>query len=194
MKLLEEKILAEGIAESDSILKVDSFINHQIDPALMKTLGEEIAAYFTGKGITRVATIESSGIAPALMTAAALGVPLVILKKQPSKILNQDLYQTVVTSYTKGISYELTVSSHFMNESDHVLIVDDFLANGEAATGAIRLIRKSHATIAGMAVLIEKTFQPGRQKLEEQGIDVFALARIARLEPGVIRFVEDNMN
>lgn len=194
MKLLEEKILAEGIAESDSILKVDSFINHQIDPELMKMLGEEIAAHFTGKGITRVATIESSGIAPALMTAAALGVPLVILKKQPSKILNQDLYQTVVTSYTKGISYELTVSSHFMNESDHVLIVDDFLANGEAATGAIRLIRKSHATIAGMAVLIEKTFQPGRQKLEEQGIDVFALARISKLEPGVIRFVEDNMN
>lgn len=194
MKLLEEKILAEGIAESDSILKVDSFINHQIDPELMKTLGEEIAAHFTGKGITRVATIESSGIAPALMTAAALGVPLVILKKQPSKILNQDLYQTVVTSYTKGISYELTVSSHFMNESDHVLIVDDFLANGEAATGAIRLIRKSHATIAGMAVLIEKTFQPGREKLEEQGIDVFALARISKLEPGVIRFVEDNMN
>lgn len=194
MKLLEEKILAEGIAESDSILKVDSFINHQIDPALMKTLGEEIAAHFTGKGITRVATIESSGIAPALMTAAALGVPLVILKKQPSKILNQDLYQTVVTSYTKGISYELTVSSHFMNENDHVLIVDDFLANGEAATGAIRLIRKSHATIAGMAVLIEKTFQPGRQKLEEQGIDVFALARISKLEPGVIRFVEDNKN
>lgn len=194
MKLLEEKILAEGIAESDSILKVDSFINHQIDPALMKTLGEEIAAHFTGKDITRVATIESSGIAPALMTAAALGVPLVILKKQPSKILNQDLYQTVVTSYTKGISYELTVSSHFMNESDHVLIVDDFLANGEAATGAIRLIRKSHATIAGMAVLIEKTFQPGREKLEEQGIDVFALARISKLEPGVIRFVEDNMN
>lgn len=194
MKLLEEKILAEGIAESDSILKVDSFINHQIDPELMKTLGEEIAAHFTGKGITRVATIESSGIAPALMTAAALGVPLVILKKQPSKILNQDLYQTVVTSYTKGISYELTVSSHFMNESDHVLIVDDFLANGEAATGAIRLIRKSHATIAGMAVLIEKTFQPGREKLEEQGIDVFALARISKMEPGVIRFVEDNMN
>lgn len=190
MKLLEEKILAEGIAESDSILKVDSFINHQIDPALMKRLGEEIATHFAGKGITKVATIESSGIAPGLMTAAALGVPLVILKKQPSKILNQDLYQTVVTSYTKGISYELTVSSHFMNENDHILIVDDFLANGEAATGAIRLIRKSHATIAGMAVLIEKTFQPGRQKLEEQGIDVCALARISKLEPGVIRFVE----
>lgn len=193
MKLLEEKILAEGIAESESILKVDSFINHQIDPALMKQLGEEIAAHFTGKGITRVATIESSGIAPAIMTAAALGVPLVILKKQPSKILNQDLYQTVVTSYTKGVSYELTVSSHFMNENDHVLIVDDFLANGEAATGAIRLIRKSHATIAGMAVLIEKTFQPGREKLTEQGIDVFALARIAKLEPGIIQFVEENI-
>lgn len=191
MKLLEEKILAEGVAESDSILKVDSFINHQIDPALMKQLGDEIAAHYAGRGITKVATIESSGIAPALMTAAALGIPLVILKKQPSKILNQELYQTVVTSYTKGSSYELTISSKYLDENDHVLIVDDFLANGEAATGAIRLIRKAHATIAGVAVLIEKSFQPGREKLLEQGIDVFALARIARMEAGQITFVKE---
>lgn len=191
MKLLEEKILSDGVAESDSILKVDSFINHQIDPVLMKQMGEEIAKHFSGRGITKVATIESSGIAPALMTAAALNIPLVILKKQPSRILNQDLYQTVVTSYTKGSSYELTISSKYLDENDHVLIVDDFLANGEAATGAIRLIRKAHATIAGVAVLIEKSFQPGREKLLEQGIDVFALARIARMEAGSITFVEE---
>ena len=109
MKLLEDKILAEGIAESENILKVDSFINHQVDPELMKKMGKDIAEHYKGKGITRIATIESSGIAPALMAAEALGVPLVILKKQPSKILNHDLYQTVVTSYTKGTSYELTI-------------------------------------------------------------------------------------
>ena len=111
MKLLEDKILAEGIAESENILKVDSFINHQVDPELMKKMGKDIAEHYKGKGITRIATIESSGIAPALMAAEALGVPLVILKKQPSKILNHDLYQTVVTSYTKGTSYELTISA-----------------------------------------------------------------------------------
>ena len=182
MKLLEEKILAEGIAESENILKVDSFINHQVDPELMKKMGKDIAEHYKGKGITRIATIESSGIAPALMAAEALGVPLVILKKQPSKILNDDLYQTVVTSYTKGTSYELTISAKYISENDHILIVDDFLANGEAATGAI----------AGVSVLIEKAFQPGREKLEEQGIDVYSLARVSRLDKGVIEFVKED--
>ena len=125
------------------------------------------------------------------MNALALNVPMLILKKQPSKILNQDLYQTVVTSYTKGTSYELTLSKNFISENDHVLIIDDFLANGEAATGAIRLIRKAHATIAGVGILIEKSFQPGYEKLTEQGIDVYSLARIAKLGEGVIEFVKD---
>ena len=170
---------------------MDSFVNHQVDPELMKNIGDEFAEHFKGQGITKVATIESSGIAPALMTALALNVPLLILKKQPSKILNQDLYQTVVTSYTKGTSYELTLSKNFISENDHVLIIDDFLANGEAATGAIRLIRKAHATIAGVGILIEKSFQPGYEKLTEQGIDVYSLARIAKLGEGVIEFVKD---
>ena len=156
-----------------------------------KNIGDEFAEHFKGQGITKVATIESSGIAPALMTALALNVPMLILKKQPSKILNQDLYQTVVTSYTKGTSYELTLSKNFISENDHVLIIDDFLANGEAATGAIRLIRKAHATIAGVGILIEKSFQPGYEKLTEQGIDVYSLARIAKLGEGVIEFVKD---
>mgnify|MGYP000838836001 FL=1 len=191
MKILEDMILERGIAVNEDILKVDSFVNHQVDPELMKNIGDEFAEHFKGQGITKVATIESSGIAPALMTALALNVPMLILKKQPSKILNQDLYQTVVTSYTKGTSYELTLSKNFISENDHVLIIDDFLANGEAATGAIRLIRKAHATIAGVVILIEKSFQPGYEKLTEQGIDVYSLARIAKLGEGVIEFVKD---
>lgn len=191
MKILEDMILERGIAVNEDILKVDSFVNHQVDPELMKNIGDEFAEHFKGQGITKVATIESSGIAPALMTALALNVPMLILKKQPSKILNQDLYQTVVTSYTKGTSYELTLSKNFISENDHVLIIDDFLSNGEAATGAIRLIRKAHATIAGVGILIEKSFQPGYEKLTEQGIDVYSLARIAKLGEGVIEFVKD---
>ena len=191
MKILEDMILERGIAVNEDILKVDSFVNHQVDPELMKNIGDEFAEHFKGQGITKVATIESSGIAPALMTALALNVPMLILKKQPSKILNQDLYQTVVTSYTKGTSYELTLSKNFISENDHVLIIDDFLANGEAATGAIRLIRKAHATIAGVGILIEKSFQPGYEKLTEQGIDVYSLARIAKLGECVIEFVKD---
>ena len=130
-------------------------------------------------------------IAPALMTALALDVPMIILKKQPSKILNDDLYQTVVTSFTKETSYELTLSRKFLDENDHVLIIDDFLANGEAATGAIRLIRSAHATVAGIGILIEKSFQPGRQKLTAQGFEVYALARVAKLGKDLIEFLPE---
>ena len=189
MKLLEEKIMQDGNAVNEHILKVDSFINHQVDPALMQEMGKEIAKHFAGRGITKVATIESSGISPALMAALALGVPMVILKKQPSKILNQDLYQTVVTSFTKETNYELTLSKKYISQNDHVLIVDDFLANGEAATAAIRLIRMSYATIAGLGILIEKSFQPGREKLEAQGIEVYALARIGNMGENFISFI-----
>lgn len=192
MKMLEEKILAEGKAMGEDILKVDSFVNHQVDPVLMQQIGTAFADHFKDKGITKVVTIESSGIAPALMTALALNVPMVILKKQPSKVLNDDLYQTVVTSFTKGTSYELTLSQKFISESDHVLIIDDFLANGEAATGAIRLIRLAHATVAGVGILIEKSFQPGRQKLNDQGFEVYSLARVAKLEKDYISFIPED--
>ncbi|MCI8300371.1 MAG: xanthine phosphoribosyltransferase [Lachnospiraceae bacterium] len=190
MELLKDKIKQDGIAVNEHILKVDSFINHQIDPELMQKMGEDIATHFKNQNITKVATIESSGIAPALMTASALGVPLIILKKQPSKILNQDLYQTVVTSFTKETNYELTLSKKYINAQDHVLIVDDFLANGEAATAALRLLRMSHATIAGLAVLIEKSFQPGHAKLAAQGIEVYALAQIEEMSENYIKFKE----
>ena len=169
MKLLEEKVLAEGKAINENILKVDGFINHQVDPELMKAIGEDFARHFKDAGITKVATIESSGIAPALTTAAALRIPLLILKKSPSKVLNDNMYQTVVTSYTKGNSYELTLAKHLISDEDHV--------------------RKAHATIAGIGILIEKSFQPGRGKLEEQGLNVYSQVRIGRLDAGVIELL-----
>ena len=191
MKELQERIKKDGNAINEDILKVDSFINHQVDPELMAHIGEEFANHFKDRGITKIATIESSGIAPALMTAQCMGLPLIILKKQPSKVLNDHLFQTEVTSFTKGTSCELTLSSKFISENDHVLIIDDFLASGEAATGAIRLLRKAHATIGGIGILIEKSFQPGHEKLVSQGFDVYSLARISHLAENEIEFIEE---
>ena len=191
MKELQERIKKDGNAINEDLLKVDSFINHQVDPELMAHIGEEFANHFKDRGITKIATIESSGIAPALMTAQCMGLPLIILKKQPSKVLNDHLFQTEVTSFTKGTSYELTLSSKFISENDHVLIIDDFLANGEAATGAIRLLRKAHATIGGIGIRIEKSFQPGHEKLVSQGFDVYSLARIRHLAENEIEFIEE---
>lgn len=191
MKELEEKILKEGHALTENILKVDGFINHQVDPVLMAQIGEAFAKHFGDRGITKVVTIESSGIAPALMTAISLKVPMIILKKQPSKVLNDNLLQTVVTSFTKGTSYELTLSHQFIQDSDNVLIIDDFLANGEAASGAIRLLEEAGAKVAGVGILIEKSFQPGRDKLNEQGMEVYSLARVAKLGKDLIEFIPE---
>ena len=156
MKLLEEKIRSEGRALSETVLKVDGFINHQVDPVLMSEIGKTLASYYKDKGVTKVFTIESSGIAPAVYTAMELGVPMVILKKQTSKILTGDVFQTNITSFTKGTSYELTLSQNYIQPDDVVLVIDDFLANGEAATGATRLVEMGGARIAGIAILIER--------------------------------------
>lgn len=191
MKLLEDRILAEGNVLSPTILKVDSFINHQVDPVLMQEMGRDIANHFKDQGVTKVMTIESSGISPALFVACELGVPLLILKKQSSAILKTDVIQTEVVSFTKEISYQLTLARKYLSDTDHVLLVDDFLANGEAATGALRLIRKANATVAGLGVLIEKSFQPGREKLNSQGLHVYSLARIAEMDVDHITFIPE---
>ena len=191
MKLLEDRILAEGNVLSPAILKVDSFINHQVDPVLMQEMGRDIANHFKDQGVTKVMTIESSGISPALFVACELGVPLLILKKQSSAILKTDVIQTEVVSFTKEISYQLTLARKSLSDTDHVLLVDDFLANGEAATGALRLIRKANATVAGLGVLIEKSFQPGREKLNSQGLHVYSLARIAEMDVDHITFIPE---
>ena len=182
MKELEEKILKEGHALSENILKVDSFINHQVDPVLMQQIGDAFAGHFGNKGITKVVTIESSGIAPALMTAISLNVPMIILKKQPSKVLNDNLYQTVITSFTKGTSYELTLSQQFINENDHVLIVDDFLANGCALQGLISIVDQAGGTVEGIGIAIEKGFQPGGAKIREMGYPLESLAIVESMD------------
>lgn len=191
MKLLEDKILAEGLALSETVLKVDSFINHQVDPELMREIGLDFANHYKDAHITKVLTIESSGIAPAVFTAMALGVPMIILKKQTSKILNGKVFQTNITSFTKGTSYELTLSKDYVDEQDTVLIIDDFLANGEAAMGAIRLSKMANAKIAGIGILIEKSFQKGRQRIIDAGYPVYSLARVSKLGKDVIEFVKE---
>ena len=188
LKLLEEKILSEGKALNKDILKVDSFINHQVDPVLMAQIGEAVAAHFKGRGITKVVTIESSGIAPALMTASALGVPMVILKKQPSQILNDNLYQTVITSFTKETNYELTLSKKYISEEDHVLIIDDFLANGCALLGLIDIVKKSGATLEGAGIVIEKGFQHGGQQIRDMGIRLESLAIVDSMSDDSLTF------
>ena len=190
MDLLKDRILKDGKALSSEILKVDSFINHQVDPELMKEIGIEFAKYFKDKNITKVFTIESSGIAPALMTAIELNVPMVILKKQTSKILDDNFYQTEVKSFTKNNIYNLTVSKKYINENDNILVIDDFLANGEAGKGAIRLIESANANVSGIGIVIEKSFQPGREILDKMGYDVYSLARIKSLDSNKIEFLD----
>ncbi|MGG7178763.1 xanthine phosphoribosyltransferase [Clostridium paraputrificum] len=191
MEKLHKKILTEGRALGGNVLKVDSFLNHGVDSKLMYEIGTYFKEYYKDKGITKIFTIESSGIAPTVMTAMQMDLPMVTLKKQTSKILKGEVYQTTVHSFTKGIDYELTLSKNFINENDNVLIIDDFLANGEAALGAVRLVEGAGAKVGGIGIVIEKSFQPGRKLLDEKGYDVYSLARIKRLDKDIIEFVEE---
>lgn len=190
MKLLEDMILEKGKVINEDILKVSSFLNHQVDPNLMKEIGKDFANYFKNKGITKVITIESSGIAPALMTSLELNIPLIVLKKQTSTTLNDNIYQTKVKSFTKNIEYTLTLSKDIILPSDKVLIIDDFLANGEAAKGAIRLIKEVGAKVLGIGIVIEKYFQPGRKYLEKEGYEIYSLARVKSLKNNKIEFID----
>lgn len=188
MELLKKKILEEGRALNEHVLLVDSFLNHQVDAALMQAVGQEFAARFADAGVTRIVTIESSGIAPAAMTALAMGLPMVIMKKSMSSILQEDILQTEVFSFTKNAPYQLTLKRKFVHPGDRVLLVDDFLANGEAAFGGIRLLEKAGAEVAGVGAVIAKAFQPGMQKLREAGYRVEALAPVKRMAENLIEF------
>ena len=188
MELLKQRILKDGRALSEHVLLVDSFLNHQVDPELMRAVGEEFARRFADCGVTRVATIESSGIAPAVMTALAMGLPMVILKKSVSSILSEGILQTEVFSFTKNKSYQLTLKAQFVHPEDRVLLIDDFLANGEAAFGGIRLIERAGARVAGVGAVIAKAFQPGLEKLRQAGYKVEALAPVKAMGEGYIEF------
>lgn len=190
MHLLEERILRDGRALSEDVLLVDSFLNHQVDTELMRAVGNEFARLFKDAGVTRVATIEASGIAPAVMTAQALQTPLVILKKSTSSILKEGVIQTEVFSFTKNSSYQLTLKAQFVHPGDRVLLIDDFLANGEAAFGGIRLLEQAGASVVGVGAVIAKAFQPGMGKLRAAGYRVEALAAVKSLANGQIAFEE----
>ena len=188
MQMLKDAILEKGRAINQDVLLVDSFLNHQVDVGLMKAVGEAFAEHFSGKRLTRVVTIESSGIAPAAFTALSLNLPLVIMKKQTSRILTGDILQTTVRSFTKGTSYELTVKRDFLEPGDRVLLIDDFLANGKALLGLMELVRMAGAETAGAAVAIEKGFQRGGDALRQGGMRVESLAIIESMEDGNIVF------
>ena len=191
MKLLEDRIRRDGIVKEGNVLKVDSFLNHQMDVELFGQMGEEWKRLFAGQNITKILTIEASGIGIACIVAQHFHVPVVFAKKAQSVNIDGEVYSSKVESFTKKRVYDVIVSKKFLNENDNVLIIDDFLANGEAASGAIRLLTEAGASIAGVGILIEKSFQPGRDKLIAQGVDVYSLARVSRLAKGVIEFIPE---
>jgi xanthine phosphoribosyltransferase len=188
MELLKQKIINEGHVLSDSVLKVDSFLNHQVDPVLMQEIGKEFANRFKDKGITKVLTLESSGIAPSVMAGLQLGVPVIFARKRKSLTLINDLYSADVYSFTKQETNTISASKDYLASDDVVLIIDDFLANGQAALGLIHLAEQAGASIAGIGIVIEKGFQKGREVVEERGIHVESLAIISELADGKVTF------
>ena len=191
MHALEQKILSEGIVLSDQVLKVDSFLNHQIDPAMMQKIGQEFARLFKDAGITKIITIEASGIAPAVMAGLELGVPVIFARKYQSLTLKDDLYRSKVFSFTKQIESTIAISNKHISSTDKVLVIDDFLANGQAALGLADLIHQANAEVVGIGIVIEKSFQPGRDLLLEKGYRVESLARVKSLTNGTVEFVRD---
>ncbi|TQR15394.1 xanthine phosphoribosyltransferase [Psychrobacillus soli] len=192
MKLLKEKIMQEGKVLSEDVLKVDAFLNHQIDPVLMKAIGEEFATRFKEAGITKILTIESSGIAPSMFAGLTLGVPVVFARKRKSLTLSGNLYTSKVHSFTKNETNEISVSKDFINSDDVVLVIDDFLANGQAALGLLEILEQANAKNAGVGIVIEKGFQTGGSLIREKGIRVESLANIKSLADGKVEFFEED--
>ena len=192
MELLKKRILDEGIILNGSVLKVDSFLNHQLDPQLLMKLGEEIAERYRHDAITKVVTIESSGIAVGMAAALFLNTPLVFARKRKSILMTEDVYHTEVFSYTKKESNDVTIARKFLPQGETVLIIDDFLASGEAALGLAKLVEEAGCRVAGFGIVIEKSFQPGRQRLLEAGYRVESLVRIQSVMDGRVTFVAES--
>jgi xanthine phosphoribosyltransferase len=191
MNLLKNKIEDEGVVLSNTVLKVDSFLNHQVDPELMMEIGKEFARRFKDMGITKVLTIESSGIAPGVMAALQLNVPLVFARKRKSLTLSEGVLTSKVYSFTKQEENTISISSKYIGENDCVLLVDDFLANGQAALGLIDLVKQAGAHVAGIGIVIEKSFQDGGKLVRETGFRVESLAEIQSLENGKVTFKQE---
>jgi xanthine phosphoribosyltransferase len=190
MQALKERILRDGRNLGSGILKVDNFINHQVDPQLMNECGKEFARRFVNVGATRILTAEISGIAPALMTGMHLGLPVVYARKTKPVTMPDTVYLTVAPSHTKGRLVELIVSPEYLARGEKVLIIDDFLASGATILGLVRLAQAAGSELVGIGALIEKTFEGGRDALSHLGIQIEALACIASMEDGQILFTD----
>jgi len=190
MEALKARILAEGRDLGSGILKVDSFINHQVDAALMKQCGEELARRFANVHITKVVTVEISGIAPAIMTALALGVPVVYARKTRPITMPDLIYLATAPSHTKGQTVDLMISPEYLRKGDRVLIVDDFLASGQTILALIKLLRAAGTIVVGIGAVVEKAFEGGRAALKDLGVPIESLAVIAEMKDGVITFAE----
>lgn len=190
MKLLEERILKDGNVLGENILKVDSFLTHQVDFKLMKEIGQTFADHFKEAGITKVVTIEASGIAPALYVAESLDVPMIFAKKAKNITMNEGILTAEVYSFTKQVTSTVSIAGKFLDPADKVLIIDDFLANVQASKGLIQIIEQAGAKVEAIGIVIEKSFQDGRGLLEDLGYPVVSLARLDRFENGQVVFKE----
>jgi len=190
MQALKQRILRDGVNLGRGILKVDGFINHQVDPALMMEAGRELAAHFAGVGATKVLTAEISGIAPALTTALALDLPLVYARKSKPVTMTDPVFVEAAPSHTKGVSVFLMVSPEFLTPHDRILIIDDFLASGQTIGALVRLVLHAGAQLVGIGALIEKAFEGGREQLESLGVPLHALVVIASMTGDQIVFAE----
>lgn len=188
MKELEEKIRQFGTVLPGNVLKVDAFLNHQVDPVLMQHIGQEFAARFKDAKITKVWTVESSGIAPAVMTGLALGVPVIFARKHKSLTLNSGMYTADVYSYTKKTTNQISISKRYVDKTDRVLLIDDFLANGQAVEGMLQIADQAGVEVVGAGIVIEKCFQPGSAELAAKGIRVESLAKVSSLADGQVSF------
>ncbi len=187
---LKQRIIRDGKNLGGGILKVDSFINHQVDPALMDTCGREFAKRFAKVGATKILTAEISGIAPALMTALHLGLPVVYARKTKPITMPDQVFLTLAPSHTKGRMVELIVSPEYLAHGEKILIIDDFLATGSTIHGLVRLAQTAGAAIVGIGALIEKSFEGGRAALNELGVPIESLVSIQSMEGDSIVFVE----
>jgi xanthine phosphoribosyltransferase len=191
LKVLCDRILQEGRCMEGGILKVDRFVNHQMDPYLMKQIGIEFIRRFADVKVNKILTIEASGIAPAIMLGYLMELPVVFVKKKVPSTMS-DFYQTEVCSFTKHRSYNVVINKEYLTSDDHVLFIDDFLAFGNAGKGIIDLCRQAGATIEGMGFIIEKGFQHGREVLQKEGIQrIESMAIIESLDNCQIKIKED---
>ncbi|HEY5583734.1 MAG TPA: xanthine phosphoribosyltransferase [Ruminiclostridium sp.] len=190
MELLKQRILKDGKVIGNDILKVDSFLNHQMDVQLFNEMGKEFYKLFADKNITKILTIESSGIGIACIAAQYFNVPVVFAKKTEAKNLDSDAYLSEVFSFTKGKTYTVRVSKNYINSNDNILVIDDFLANGKAVLGLADIVDQAGAKLGGVGIAIEKGFQDGGKLLRESGIDLQSLAIVTSIQDGEISFAE----